>query len=241
MVQDGEDAPAVPAGAAEGLPSGRSALHLLSSAGNVEYDRVLFFSDAVFAIAITLLVVDIRVPDLPSGLIDAGQQLRASESRIFGFGLSFAVIGLFWLSHHTIFRHITAIDRVLILINLLFLGTIAFLPYPTALLSATSTDQAAATIFYAVCAGAAGLGQSAIWLYAIRAGLVSATVTPGLRRYFALRMLSAPVVFGLSIPVAIVAPGAAAYVWFGIVVIGAVLRRTMLRRELLREKASAAS
>jgi uncharacterized membrane protein len=228
MVQDGEDAPAVPAGAAEGLPSGRSALHLLSSAGNVEYDRVLFFSDAVFAIAITLLVVDIRVPDLPSGLIDAGQQLRASESRIFGFGLSFAVIGLFWLSHHTIFRHITAIDRVLILINLLFLGTIAFLPYPTALLSATSTDQAAATIFYAVCAGAAGLGQSAIWLYAIRAGLVSATV-------------SAPVVFGLSIPVAIVAPGAAAYVWFGIVVIGAVLRRTMLRRELLREKASATS
>jgi uncharacterized membrane protein len=145
---------------------------MLSRAGNLEYDRVLFFSDAVFAIAITLLVVGLRVPDLPARLIDAGQQLRAVEPRIFAFFLSFAVIGLFWTGHHSIFRYITALDRVLILINLLFLGTIAFLPYPTALLGATGTSQAPATILYAACVGAVGLGELAIWLWAIRADLV---------------------------------------------------------------------
>ena len=123
--------------AAATVPHGRAALRLLSTAGNLEYDRVLFFSDAIFAIAITLLAVDIRVPDLPASLIHSSQQLRNAEPRIFGFVLSFLVIGLFWIGHHSIFRHIIALDRLLILINLLFLGTIAFLPYPTALLGAT--------------------------------------------------------------------------------------------------------
>jgi uncharacterized membrane protein len=241
MVQDGEDAPAVPAGKAEGPPRGRSALHLLANAGNIEYDRVLFFSDAVFAIAITLLVVDLRVPNLPASLIHAGSQLRAAESRILGFALSFAVIGLFWLSHHTIFRHITVLDRVIIVINLLFLGMIAFLPYPTALLSATSTSQPPAVIFYAACVAAAGLAQAAIWLYAIRAGLVEDGITPALRRYFAARLLCTPVVFALSIPVAATAPGVAAYLWLLIVVINVVLRRTILRHELHREEAGADS
>jgi uncharacterized membrane protein len=241
MVQDGDEAPGIQAGKAGGPPHGRSALSLPAIAGNIEYDRVLFFSDAVFAIAITLLVVDLRVPNLPAGLIHAGDQLRASESRIFGFVLSFAVIGLFWISHHTIFRHITVVDRVLIVINLLLLGMIAFLPYPTALLSATSTDQAPAVIFYAACVAAAGFAQAAIWLYAIRTGLVGDGITPALRRYFAARLLCTPVVFALSIPVAAAAPGVAAYLWLLIVVINVVLRRTMLRRELHREAAGANS
>jgi TMEM175 potassium channel family protein len=240
MVRDGDGAPAVPAGKAGG-PHGRSALSLPAIAGNIEYDRVLFFSDAVFAIAITLLVVDLRVPNLPAGLIHAGDQLRAAESRILGFALSFAVIGLFWISHHTIFRHITVLNRVLIVINLLFLGMIAFLPYPTALLSATSTSQPPAVIFYAACVAAAGFAQAAIWLYAIRAGLVEGGITPTLRRYFTARLLCTPVVFALSIPVAAAAPSVAAYLWLLIVAINVVLRRTLLRRESLREEAGADS
>jgi uncharacterized membrane protein len=231
MAKDAAEPPGVP------LPRGRAALKLLATAGNLEYDRVLFFSDAVFAIAITLLVVDLRVPSLPAGLIHASQQLRAVEPRIFGFLLSFAVIGLFWTGHHAIFRHITALDRVLILINLLFLGTIAFLPYPTALLGATGTVQPPATIFYAACVAAAGLGEAAIWLWAVRAGLVSDAVPPPLRRYFAARMLRTPVVFGLSIPVAVVAPGVAPYLWLALIPIGAALRHFMLKEETLREEA----
>jgi uncharacterized membrane protein len=211
-------------------PSARAILRLRSTAGNLDYDRVLFFSDAVFAIAITLLAVDIRVPDLPPGHIDSAQVLRAAGPKIFGFAISFVVIGLFWISHHTMFRYITALDRMIIRLNLIFLGLVAFLPYPTALLSASSTHQTPATVFYASCVAVAALLELAIWIYAVRDdGLVSEEVSPLLRRYFAARLLTIPVVFGLSIPVAFAAPQAAQYVWIGALVIGVVLRRAMLR------------
>jgi uncharacterized membrane protein len=219
-----------PAGEDRPPQRARAALFPLCRAGNLEYDRVLFFSDAVFAIAITLLAVDIRVPNVP--IINSGQVLRAAGPRIFGFAISFVVIGLCWLSHHTMFRHITALDRALILLNLLFLDAVAFLPYPTALLSAATTHQAPATVFYASVVAAAALLESAIWIYAIRAsGLVPASVSRALRRYFAARLLIIPVVFGLSIPVAIVAPKVAPLMWILALVTGLVLRRTVLRQK----------
>lgn len=194
----------------------------LAVAGHLEYDRILFFNDAVFAIAITLLVVDLRPPD-PN--VYSGQALREAVPGIVGFAISFAVIGLFWMGHHAIFRYVTAFDRGLIMLNLLFLGTIAFLPYPTELLS-RSTGQAPAVIFYAACAAAAGLAEAAVWLYATRpgAGLADKS-TPALRRYFLLRILRVPAVFLVSIPVAMVRPGLAAYLWILIWVTDQLLRR----------------
>ena len=147
----------------------------------IEYDRVLFFSDAVFAIAITLLIVDLRVPDVPH--LQSGQLLRHTIPQIGGFAYSFAAIGLFWLAHHGLFRHIKGLDRPLVLLNLLFLGTIAFVPYPTALLSAAG-DQVPATVFYAASLAAVGLAEAAVWLYAIRIHeLAIPTVSPALRRW----------------------------------------------------------
>src|SRR6476659_5276511 len=108
-------------GADDAVQRGRRALNPLSVAGNLEYDRVLFFSDAVFAIAITLLVVDIRVPAL---VANAARELHADRGKILSFAISFLVIGLFWMGHHRMFRYITALDRPIIFLNLLFLGTI---------------------------------------------------------------------------------------------------------------------
>ena len=136
----------------------------LARAEEIGYDRVLFFSDAIFAIAITLLIVDLQVPDVPN--LQSGTQLRESIPRMAGFALSFAVIGLFWIAHHGLFRYIKGLDRSLILLNLLVLGCIAFLPYPTSLLSAAG-DQVPATVFYAASIAAAGLAEAAVWLYAI--------------------------------------------------------------------------
>src|SRR5690349_20845375 len=90
-----------PIGADGAAQRGRRALNPLSVAGNLEYDRVLFFSDAVFAIAITLLVVDLRVPNL---VPDAAQEISNSTGRILSFVISFLVIGLFWMGHHRLFR-----------------------------------------------------------------------------------------------------------------------------------------
>jgi TMEM175 potassium channel family protein len=226
---DGGESPAgtvdPPIGADGAAQRGRRALNPLSVAGNLEYDRVLFFSDAVFAIAITLLVVDIRVPDI-AGVVNAYQALNDARYKILGFAISFLVIGLFWMGHHRLFRYITALDRPLIFLNLLFLGTIAFLPYPTALLFVSSTSQVAATVFYAACVAGAGLAEFVVWLYAIRAkGLVPDSISPAFRRYETAQLLPTPVVFGLSIPVAFVAPGVAPFTWILLVPIGRVVRR----------------
>jgi uncharacterized membrane protein len=234
---DGGEAPAEaadpPLGADGVEQRGRRALNPLSVAGNLEYDRVLFFSDAVFAIAITLLVVDLRVPEVVSGVvINASRQLHDSRYRILGFAISFIVIGLFWMGHHRLFRYITALDRRVIFLNLLFLGTIAFLPYPTALLFASSTSQVAATVFYAVCVAGAGLLELVVWLYATHAkGLVPAAVSPHIRRFELAQLLPTPVVFGLSIPVAFAAPGLAPFTWILLVPIGRILPRLMRVKE----------
>jgi uncharacterized membrane protein len=226
---DGGEPPAgaadPPLGADGAAQRGRRALNPLSVAGNLEYDRVLFFSDAVFAIAITLLVVDIRVPQI---VVDAGHQLYESRGKILSFAISFLVIGLFWMGHHRMFRYITALDRPIMFLNLLFLGTIAFLPYPTALLFAGTTKQPAAPVFYASCVAGAGLMDLVVWLYAIRTkGLVPASVSPALRRAETAQILPVPVVFGLSIPVAFIAPGVAPFTWILLVPIGRILPRIM--------------
>ena len=189
----------------------------------IEYDRVLFFSDAVFAIAITLLIVDLQVPDVPD--LQSGAQLRESVPKMAGFAFSFAVIGLFWIGHHSLFRRILGMDRSLILLNLLFLGCIAFLPYPTSLLSAAA-DQAPATVFYACSFAAAGLAEAAIWLYAIHIReLALPGVPPEMYRWTLLRILASPVVFLLSIPVAVAQPVPAQYLWLLALFSALVLRR----------------
>jgi len=227
MANDGSASPADPAGS---QPRARAALNPLSIAGNLEYDRVLFFSDAVMAIAITLLVVDLRVPDI---VLNARHELAADRHKILSFGISFVVIGLFWLGHHHLFRYITALDRRLLLLNLLFLGTIAFLPYPTALLSATKGEQTTSTAFYAACVAATGLMELVIWLYAMRAdGLVPASISPARRRYETVRLLPVPVVFALSIPLAFAVPVAAQLSWILLVPIGRVLSHTKLARQV---------
>jgi uncharacterized membrane protein len=203
---------------------------VLARAGHLEYDRILFFSDAVFAIAITLLIVDLPVGisrELAQNRYDgSATALRAAVPSIEGFAISFVVIGLFWVGHHGLFRYVRAFDRRLMLLNLLFLGIIAFLPYPTALLSSVSSNEAPAVVFYACCAGAAGLVETLLWIYATRsrAGLV-AGISPETRRLFLLRTARVPAVFAASIVVAQFSPRAATYSWLAIWVTGVAVNR----------------
>jgi uncharacterized membrane protein len=206
---------------------------MMARAGQMEYDRILFFSDAVFAIAITLLVIDLpgqieRASGSTgqSGALQAGTELRNAGSGIEGFAISFAVIGVFWMAHHSFYQHVKAIDRPLMILNLLFLGTIAFLPYPTDLLSSVSSNQRPAVIFYAVCVGSAGLVETVAWLYATQAsaGLVKG-ISPDTRRLFALGFARIPVIFGLSIAVAQVSPRLAEYFWLTAWLAGIVINR----------------
>ncbi len=209
------------------VPAGHNGLGLypLARAGFIEYDRVVFFSDAVFAIAITLLAIDLRARVGKHGVV------MLDSHGILGFWISFAVIGLFWLGHHGIFRYITALDRPLIGLNLLMLGIIAFLPYPTEVLSATGGDQVKSTVFYAVCVAAAGTAELAVWVYATgRKGLTDPSVAT-VRTLYTLRIARLPVVFLGSIPVAFASPSIAQYTWILVLLLGVWVNRYFHHRE----------
>jgi uncharacterized membrane protein len=188
--------------------------------GFIEYDRVLFFSDAVFAIAITLLAIDLKVLR-PTSTNEFGIDGRG----LISFGISFVVIGLFWLGHHSIFRYIVALDRPVISVNLFFLGTIALLPYPTRLLE-VGTSGSGPIVFYSICVSAAGLGECAIWLYATRPqSRLASESAAAIRLRYALRIARVPVVFLASIPVALATPQNAPYMWLLIFVFGLLINR----------------
>jgi uncharacterized membrane protein len=102
-------------------------------------ERLEAFSDGVFAIAITLLVLEIRVPSAeqlatPDALLDA---LTALWPSYLGYAVSFVTVGIMWANHHNLFRHVARVDHWLLLANLLLLLGIGFVPFPTALLAAT--------------------------------------------------------------------------------------------------------
>src|SRR5690242_6700675 len=95
----------------------------------VDTARILAFSDGVFAIAITLLILELKVPQVETGLLDA---LRAEWPSYLSYIMSFIVIGVIWAQHHHVYSTlIVRADHVFVLINVLFLMWVAFLPFPT--------------------------------------------------------------------------------------------------------------
>ena len=131
-------------------------------------ERLIFFSDAVFAIAITLLALDLRLPTGIGALSNSQlwDQLMGSWHKYLAFVISFLAIGTFWMAHHRKFRLIQRYDRGLLALNLLFLMVIAFVPFPTWVIS--ESGNRTATIFYALTMVLAGLMLSDVWWYASR-------------------------------------------------------------------------
>ena len=133
-------------------------------------DRVVFLSDGVFAIALTLLVLDLRLPPLAGHSESAlGQALAADAPRFVAFVISFEVIGIFWLAHLRLFSVIARYDRGLAFINLLFLMSIAVMPFSTTLVSEYG-DLTIAAAFYSGTLVLTSVTSNVIWWYAARRG-----------------------------------------------------------------------
>lgn len=126
------------------------------------------FSDSVFAIAATLLVFNLHVPDL-SHLTSAQSTLRLALlwPQLLEYATSFAIIGVLWINHHALFHFLKKVDRVSLIINLVLLMCVAFIPYPTALMAQYPSNRAAVILFGSTMA-AAGFVFSALWFYAVR-------------------------------------------------------------------------
>ena len=177
--------------------------------------RLINFSDAVIAIAITLLVLEIRLPELTRGLDGPTitGEILSLWPKYLGYLVSFWVIGLYWMAHHRIFRLIDSYDRRLLTLNLAFLCTVAFMPFPTSVLF----DYAGVFIVVLLYAGTltlTGLSLVAIWLYATKEHrLVDPQLDERMIHNQTQSLLVGPGVFLLSIIVAIFNPDLGMYVW----------------------------
>ena len=123
-------------------------------------------SDAVFAIAITLLVLTIG---LPGDYAHLGHELSDEWPSLAAYVVSFTVIGIMWFNHHSIFAHIERVDRPFFYLNLLLLMTVAFLPYPTGVLGHAlghAQGQHIAAVFYSVTMTVNAIAWALLWLYA---------------------------------------------------------------------------
>ncbi|HEY8755739.1 MAG TPA: TMEM175 family protein [Candidatus Dormibacteraeota bacterium] len=130
--------------------------------------RIETLSDGVFAIAITLLVLTIAQPGNYNHL---AQELADRWPGFAAYVVSFAVIGIMWFNHHSIFAHFERVDRGLVYLNLLLLMTIVFIPYPTGIFGqALQKGQGAQTaaVLYSVVMAVNAYAWSALWVYASR-------------------------------------------------------------------------
>jgi uncharacterized membrane protein len=177
--------------------------------------RVLAFSDGLFAIAMTLLVVSVSVPTLQDehSFHELLNDLNDRSAEIISFFISFAVIGRYWVAHHRFFALIGELDYGLIGVNLVYLGFIAFLPFPTALLG-NYFDNPLSVIAYALnIALVSGLEVLAT-RQAFRSRLFEAEMPPVVYRW-AMVTSSLPVaLMVLSVPVAFLSSWLAVLCWF---------------------------
>lgn len=170
-------------------------------------ERLEAFSDAVIAIAITLLVIEIHVPNSSSGeLID---DLVHQWPSYAAFLISFVVIGIMWVSHHSMFERIAVVDRRLLFLNLMLLLGIGFLPFPTALLATYvregGQNASVSAAVYSATMALIGVFFYFMWIHLERRPhLLVEGITREQIRQAESRSLVGPIVYGLSIGIAFI-------------------------------------
>jgi uncharacterized membrane protein len=146
--------------------------------GQADTGRLEAFSDGVFAIAITLLVLELHVPETEGSLWHA---LLHEWPQFAAYLTSFLVIGIMWVNHHSMFREIVRADRGLLFLNLLLLLWTAVLPFPTELIArylrSSGSDAHVAAAVYSLNLTLAAIAFSLVWLRAVRRGLVQHEMT----------------------------------------------------------------
>ena len=190
-------------------------------------ERIVFFSDAVMAIAITLLAIDLKVPEIsPSqAAAELPAQFSALTPRIMSFVISFAVVGIYWTAHHRYFRYIKRYDGGLIALNLLFLLFIVVMPFVAGILGQYAYLPVG-VIPYSAAVAAIGFVISALWFYASHNHrLVDASLDDHFIRTRTIISLVIPLVFLVSIPFAFLSPVAAIVVWWASPLISGVTQR----------------
>jgi uncharacterized membrane protein len=179
--------------------------------------RLLAFTDGVFAIAITILIIGVVIPEGTTEF-NLDSVLASLWPNYEGFLISFFVIGLYWISHVRQLRHMRKYGSGLLWLNLLFLLFIVIIPFTTNLV--TRYGDRTTVIMYAANIACAGYMTTILWFYAVRsyhlAGKRLSSVY--IRRGYIISLV-APVIFTLSIGVAFINDDIAKYIWISTLVV----------------------
>jgi uncharacterized membrane protein len=195
-------------------------------------ERITAFSDGVFAIAVTLLVLDIKVPDpakttaaqLPGRLLHLWPEL-------FSYALSFVIIGVFWVAHHLMLHPLKRADRTLLWINNLFLMCVAFIPFTAGLLGQYRHDRTAVAM-YGASLVLTCLSLQLLWTDATRSGrLTDSPIDPWLVRTGHVRILGAISIYLAAIFLSWISPIISLALYWLVPILYAVLQSRDDRRQ----------
>jgi uncharacterized membrane protein len=170
--------------------------------------RLETFADGVIAIAITLLILEVKVPE-PAGTTSLTAALLKQWPSYGGYAVSFLTIGVIWVNHHHMFKLIARTNHAFLILNVVFLMAIAFLPWPTALVAAYMQDpagRAAAAFVYALTMVAIAVMFNLVWRYAVARGLLTTGLDPRAVTRAGRNYMLGPAVYGAATLIAIWAP-----------------------------------
>jgi uncharacterized membrane protein len=184
-------------------------------------DRTEGISDGVFAVSLTLLILDVRPPE--GSMFQLGHGLVLIAPRLGTFALSFAIVAYYWLVHHLIFASVRGVKIALIWANMLFLFTIAVLPFSTAVLGRYPFAPIALAI-YGVNLAACTSTLAGVWFAADRAN-VTETLTVSQRRYIVRRFAFQVVAALLGIACAFLVPALALSIFVAMPIVFALTYR----------------
>ena len=177
-------------------------LKMVKARGAADNLRLNAVSDGVFAIVITLMVFEVKVPKVADG-----ELIRALVENWPEFAtmlLSFVLLGIYWIGHNNVFQHVLKHDRVMLWLNILFLLVVVLVPYGTGMLIHYGTTQIAHVVYAGILA-AGGVLLDLIWWHATyNRHLMCDTVTPELIRAFHFRILTGPLLYVVAISVSFV-------------------------------------
>jgi uncharacterized membrane protein len=179
------------------------------SAGLFDTVRLEAFSDGVFAIASTLLVLQFKIPPAAPTTAEAGGLAALILSRwpsFLGYVLSFAVVGIMWINHHTMFQYIKRANRTFLLLNLVVLLWVSFLPFPTALLAEhmqVPVDRKTAMVLYSATLFVMTTSFCVLWRYGVNKDLGPDTSEAGIRA-LSRRALVSPLLYGVAFGLAFI-------------------------------------
>jgi TMEM175 potassium channel family protein len=180
--------------------------------------RLEAFSDGVLAIAITLLILDVRIPNGDH----VGHELRAAWPHYLAYITAFLTIAVMWANHHDLFKLVDATDRGLMFVNSLLLASISFLPFPTSVLAEHMRDSGAnrqaALLAYGSTMVVVAICYNIFWRYVRARGLLRADIAPHAITEISRAYSLAPFLYLAAMPLSYFAAWLSIAVWIGLAI-----------------------